>query len=322
MGDLIISDYSQEQRALWDAFVARSKNGTFLFQRDYMDYHADRFPDSSLMALDESGAVHALLPATRLGDELVSHAGLTYGGFVTGERMTVARMIDLFEASLGHLREAGVTALLYKTVPHIYHRSPAEEDVYALFRYGARLYRRDVLSVIDYGGGSGWEARWRYRRRKAGKAVRAGMEIRQSDEYDRFWALLESNLERRHGIRPVHTLEEIRLLARQFPEQIQLFGAYRGNVLQAGAVIYRSSTVCHAQYSASSVEGREVRALDLVFACLIDTFRDRVRYFDFGTSNEQDGRLLNTGLVDYKERFGARAVVHDFYRLTVSGGDV
>jgi Acetyltransferase (GNAT) domain len=282
-----------------------------------MDYHGDRFPDASLVALDDQGQALALLPATRQDDEVVSHAGLTYGGFLTDERMTLESMLALFDASLDHLRRAGVTTLVYKTAPRIYHRSPAEEDLYALFLHGAELYRRDVLSVLDYAAGRDWERRWRWRMRKAGKAMRAGLEIRESDEYDRFWQLLTANLERRHGLRPVHTLEEIELLAGRFPGRIQLFGAYRGEEMEAGAVTYLSDTVCHAQYSASSEEGRVVRALDLVFAHLIDAFRDRVRYFDFGISTESDGRVLNAGLLEYKERFGARAVVHDFYRLSL-----
>ena len=35
--------YSAEEKEHWDRFVRHSKNGTFLLQRDYMDYHAERF---------------------------------------------------------------------------------------------------------------------------------------------------------------------------------------------------------------------------------------------------------------------------------------
>lgn len=319
VGSLIIKDYSEADRGRWDTFVARSNNGTFLFQRDYMDYHADRYPDASLMAIDDDdGAVRALLPANRRANDLISHEGLTYGGFVTDQRITVETMLDLFEASLRHLRGAGVRTLIYKSVPHIYHQSPAEEDLYALFIYGAELYRRDVMSVLNYGADHAWEDRWRWRMRKAGRARRAGLEVRPSDEYDRFWSLLTANLQRRHGVRPVHSVEEIELLAGRFPERIQLFGAYRGDSLEAGAITYLSETVCHAQYSASSEQAREVRALDLVFAHIIDLFRGRVRFFDFGISTERNGRSLNEGLLVYKQRFGARAVMHDFYRLTLS----
>jgi len=316
VGDLMIKGYSGEYKAKWNEFVVASKNGTFLFERDYMDYHADRFPDASLIAVDAEGAVIALLPATRRDDQLVSHAGLTYGGFVTNKRMTLELMLTLFDKSLRYLQEAGVTTLVYKPVPHIYHRSPAEEDLYALFLRGAQVYRRDVLSVLDYRAAADWKDRWRWRMRKAGKARRAGFEVRKTDDWDRFWSLLTSNLKERHGVGPVHSLEEIQTLAGRFPGQIELFGMCRGGEVDAGAVTYVTDNVCHAQYSASSERGRELRALDFVFAHIIDAFQDQVRYFDFGISNDHDG-VLNEGLLAYKQRFGARAIVQDFYRLTL-----
>lgn len=314
---LQIENYTAHHQEAWDEFVARSKNATFLFRRSYMDYHADRHPDASLVIRDEGGRLLSLLPASRKGSELISHSGLTYGGFLTDGRMTVELMLDVFKATLEHLARAGIETLVYKTIPHIYHRSPAEEDLYGLFRCEAELVRRDVLSVIDYSGDGSWAAGWRYRLRKAGKAERAGVVVRNSAEYERLWELLTINLQRRYGVRPVHSLDEIRLLAARFPEQIQMTGAYRGSEMYAGAVSYLCGNTFHVQYSASTEEGRELRALDLLYARLIESANGTFRYFDFGISNEEDGRVLNAGLIDYKQRFGARAVAHDFYRLSV-----
>jgi Acetyltransferase (GNAT) domain len=315
---VLVQPYGPEHKTVWDAFVARSKNGTFLFLRDFMEYHAHRFDEVSLVALDDEGEVCALLPATRRGDEVTSHEGLTYGGLVTDERMTAVAMLEVLSACRRHFRDAGATTLLYKTVPRIYHRMPADEDLHALFTLGAELVRRDVLSVLDYDASDAWERRLHARARKAAKATSAGIVVRRSDEYDRFWAILTANLERRHSVRPAHSLEEIELLASRFPDEVQLFGAYRGDELTAGEVVYVTDTVCHSQYSATSPEGRELRVHDLVLAHVIDAFRGRVRYFDFGISSEQNGRVINEGLLGYKEEFGARAVVHDFYRLPLA----
>jgi hypothetical protein len=318
VGTLTIQDYTERDGARWDAFVAQSKNGTFLFNRDYMEHHADRYPDASLVATDDSGTVRGLLPATRVGDELSSHAGLTYGGFVTDERMTVELMLELFQAAMRHLSAAGVSRLTYKAVPHIYHRAPAEEDLYALTVNGAELYRRDVSSVIDYQADVDWEARRRRREKKAAAARRAGIEVRETHDYAAFWEVLASNLDRRHNLQPVHSAAELEGLAGHFPDHIRLYGAYRGSELEAGAVVYISPRVCHVQYSASSVDGRKLRALDLVHAHIIDAFHTRARYYDFGISTEQEGHVLNPGLIEYKQQFGARTVVQDFYRLSIA----
>jgi hypothetical protein len=82
--------------------------------------------------------------------------------------------------------------------------------------------------------------------------------------------------------------------------------------------MFNSSQVAHVQYISTSPRGREVGALDLLFATLIERDYVNQAYFDFGISNEHDGRILNVGLVEQKEGFGARAVAHDYYEITLA----
>ena len=58
-----IVKYTVEQKNNWNDFVKNSKNTHFFFQRDYMEYHSDRFEDFSLMILDETDKLIAILPA-------------------------------------------------------------------------------------------------------------------------------------------------------------------------------------------------------------------------------------------------------------------
>lgn len=309
-----IDAYEERWKTWWDRFVASSKNATFLFFRDYMDYHRDRFTDNSLLIWDDHGRLLALLPANREGDTLVSHGGLTYGGFLTDGRMTTPLMLDLAARVLERLLKDGVKNVIYKTIPHIYHRLPAEEDRYALFRLGAQLYRTDVTTVVIPQATANPQKR---RTRGARKAHNAGVTCRQSDDFETFWAILEYNLHTVHNVRPVHTLQEMRRLQARFPDNIKLFGAFIEGEMLAGVLIYETHKVAHAQYIATSERGRAVGALDaLFFWLLLEQYREKA-YFDFGISTEQDGRLLNTGLIEFKEGFGGRAVVHDFFRLAL-----
>lgn len=309
-----IRRYTAGDREAWNRFVAESKNGTFLFDRNYMDYHSDRFADFSLLITDTTDRLVGLLPANRLEDRLVSHGGLTYGGIVSDRHMTTTAMIDLFAELRRYLAGVGLRWLDYKTIPAIYHRLPAEEDRYALFLNGATLARRDVLSVIEAGSPADLQER---RLRGIRKAEKAAVAIEPSAEYEEFWQVLADNLQSAHDRRPVHSVEEITLLNRRFPENIQLFLAKRDGAVLGGTVIYLSGRTAHAQYIASSAEGREVGALDLLFRHLIERF-NQIRYFDFGISNEGDGRQFNRGLLDFKEGFGARAIMHDHYCLDLS----
>jgi hypothetical protein len=307
-----ITRYDSGCKEEWDRFVRASKNGTFILLRDYMDYHRDRFMDHSLMIRDQSGRLLALFPANEDGITLVSHGGLTYGGVVSDFSMTTPTMLELFAVLLEYFKRSGKARVLYKSIPHVYHVAPAEEDRYALFRYGARLYRRDVLSVVSNSAKlplRGMRERW------AAKARKRGLCVVASEDFAAFWPLLEENLSRKYNVRPVHTREEICLLHTRFPESIRLHLCVENGEALAGAVIFDTPQVAHAQYISVGSRGRTVGALDLLFVELIQGTYSSRPYFDFGSSCTDDGRTLNIGLVEQKEGFGARASVQDFYEL-------
>ena len=307
--------YEFTDQARWDAFVAESKNATFLFYRNYMEYHADRFLDHSLIVLDGNGRIEALLPANRETNQLISHGGLTYGGFILDQTMTASKMLEIFDAVCNYIRSKDMNHWIYKPVPHIYHTIPAEDDLYALYRQGARVYRRDVLTIVDCRELLAYQGR---RRRSIRKAQKAGIECRETVDYDQFWQILVGNLQKRYNLNPVHSVEEIKLLAGRFPNEIRLYGAYQGDLMLAGAVAYLSRNVCHIQYNAASEDGKQFGALDVIMDDLVERYKSSKRYFDFGVSTEDNGQYLNPGLVDYKEGFGGRTVVHDLYELDLS----
>lgn len=311
---ITIEHYTPAARAAWDEFVMTSKNGTFLLLRGYMDYHADRFVDCSLMIRSGDELV-ALLPAHREGDTVASHMGLTYGGFIVTARMTTPLMLLLFDVVRTHLAKQGAKTLIYKTIPHIYHRLPAEEDRYALFRHDAEVYRRDLLSTIDMARRPPPQTR---RLRGAAKALKAGVTIAEDQDWSGFWALLEQHLQSRYNVRPVHNLAEIRHLHMNFSDNIRLFTARdpHGNLL-SGVVIYETHEVAHLQYAAGTPEGFALGCLDRLFFHLLEDVFAKKRWFDFGNSTEHGGRYLNDGLIEQKEGFGGRAVVHDYFRLSL-----
>jgi hypothetical protein len=314
---LQVRSYTQDDRVLWDAFNAGSKNGTFLFRRGYMEYHADRFADASAIVSDADGRTVALFPANRTGDRIVSHGGLSYGGMIIDEAMTTSRSLDVLRAWLDFWRAREVNEVIYKTVPPIYHRLPADEDRYALFYHGAELFRREVLAVVQLDDAPALQER---RRRGAKKAANSGLVVRETSDIEAFWRVLEANLMERHQVRPVHTAAEIRQLQDCCPENIRLFAVFAGDTVRAGTLLYCAGPAVHAQYIGSDEDARSMGALDLLFTTLLQEFVGKARYFDFGNSNENEGRNLNRGLADFKEGFGARAICQDFYRLRIWPG--
>jgi hypothetical protein len=310
---LAVRRYAATDRPAWDDLVKRSRSAHFLFERGYMEYHEDRFEDHSLLVFDRERLV-ALMPANLDGTTLMSHGGLTFGGLVTTGGTSTRGMLGLFEAVTDYLRGRGVETLFYKPVPHIYHRVPAEEDLYALFRAGAQLVTREVASAIRL------DARLPYskgRRADLKVAERAGVEVRRSRDFRSFMTLQREALRERHNADPVHTAEELELLASRFPESIVLHTASVDDRMIGGVVTYETAVVAHAQYIAVNAEGRELHALDRIVDVLLGSYAGRKRWWDFGTSNVEGGRLLNESLIRNKESYGGRAVVYDQYSVNL-----
>ncbi len=303
--------YTDGDRAVWDEIVSGSRSSHFLFKRDYMEYHADRFEDASVLVLDGERGV-AALPASRDGDVVASHGGLTFGGLISGPELTARRTVEAIEAVVEQLAGAGAETLIYKAVPHIYHDVPAEEDLYAIFRQGAELVRRDCSAALRA------DRRPRYskgRRAAVGQAAKAGMRVGADEDVAGFMRLEDEALRRRHDRAPVHTPEEMALLAGRFPDNIRLFTARSEEELLAGVLVYETETVAHTQYIGGSERGYEEHALDAVIDHLLEhEYRDK-RWFDFGISTTDEGRELNAGLMRNKESYGARAVAYDTYRI-------
>ncbi len=310
---ITITRYDASMAARWDEMARLSRNGTFLHQRGYMDYHSDRFTDCSLVAMND-GKWCALLPACVDGDTLFSHRGLTYGGWLVPlKHFDATVMLQVMDAAIEWMRAQGIKHLVYKAVPHIYHRYPCEEDLYALFRHGASLVETNISTTIDLtcplpldrGNKSG-----------ANAARKAGITVGPSEDWEGYWHLLSSLLDERYDTRPVHTLDEMRLLQGRFPENISLHTATLDGELLAGVVMYLSQPVAHCQYIGASPAGKESKALTLLFEHLIAKYQQEgYRYFDFGISNENHGLYLNEGLVRQKSRLGGRGIVYNTFQI-------
>lgn len=308
-----VKTYTPQVKASWDNFVTASKNGVLLFNRDYMEYHKDRFDDHSLLFYKNECLV-GLLPANISGDVLESHGGLTFGGVISAYSMKTPLMMEIFDALIEHCQSLGLREILYKPVPHIYHSIPAEEDSYALYRANAKLFSRSVSSTILMSQ----EKRFSDNRRASlRKAKKHNLTVKESSDFEAYMRILEQNLVERHGVKPVHTVDEIKLLAGRFPNNIKLYASFKDDVMLAGIIIYESPNVAHIQYAANSAEGLKLGAQDIVEEYLInERYKDK-RYYDFGISTENQGRILNQGLIKFKEDFGASAVVYDVYQIVL-----
>lgn len=306
--------YDNSWSEKWNHFLDHSKNGSFLFKRNFMEYHADRFDDYSLLVINDQKII-AILPANIKASILYSHQGLTYGGFIIGIDIKMPIVLQAFKCVLHFLHEQGIEKLIFKNIPYIYHTYPTDEVEWALTCVKANLYRRDSTLTIQNKAPLPYQER-RLRSIKKAQKLSPILKTSETKGFDKFWQeVLEPNMLKKHNLKPVHSLTEIKLLASRFPDNIKQYNIYVGEQIMAGCTVFLNKTVAHAQYISGTDEGRSNGCLDYLFNFLIKEEYNSYLYFDFGNSNEEAGTKINFGLMDWKEGFGGRAISHDFYEI-------
>tara|TARA_R100000935_G_scaffold1847_3_gene5579 strand:- start:38882 stop:39952 length:1071 start_codon:yes stop_codon:yes gene_type:complete len=307
--------YNSAHKNVWNQFVERAKNATFLFHRNFMEYHSDRFEDASLLVFKDTKLV-GILPANREGDTVYSHKGLSYGGLVLSTKTKIEDATLAFKAILKFLEVQEVTRLQLKVLPKIYHLQPADEIDYLLFLTEATQTRVDVSATIYNERASKIQGN---RMEGVKKAEKQGLYVEAGKDFEPFWnKILIPNLQRRHNAKPVHSLEEIEMLAAKFPKNIVQFNVLKDEGIVAGATMFITDTVAHVQYISANEDKQQLGSLDFLFHQLItSTYREK-KYFDFGVSNENQGKNINKGLQYWKECFGARSIALEFYEINTA----
>lgn len=293
--------------------MAKSKNATFLFFRDFVEYHQDRFEDYSLLVYKKEVLI-AVFPANKIKDKIYSHQGLTYGGLLLNDEINFNDTLKSYQSLLEFLNNQNITEVDIKLLPKIYHTLPSDEIDYLLFKTKATLVKRDITSVIN----AKYKLEMLSSNRKRGlkKAKSQNLTVIEADDFQDFWnEILIPNLQTLHNVTPVHSLEEITQLKSKFPKHIRQFNVYKNDAVVAGATVFETKHVAHIQYISANSDKQELGSLDLLFNVLINDVFNTKKYFDFGISNENQGQHINEGLLSWKESFGARSIVHECYSV-------
>ena len=311
--------YQAQYQMLWNQFVAQAENATFLFDRNFMDYHADRFTDHSLILFADNELL-AILPANEKDDTIYSHQGLTYGGLAFRKTANFTR--EIFQVCLSSIlkyyREQEFKTLIYKEIPFFYQTSNVGKISFS--NESASLFQKDTGAVIDLQSNFHFSY---LRKRSIKKAKGNKLSIIESIENQivelkTFWEkLLVPNLRNKYSLQPTHTIEEITLLASRFPQNIKFYAVYGQNEMLAGTVVFEDRQVAHCQYIASNDLGKEIKATDLLFNFLIKEVYQNFRYFSFGISNWHGTDKINEGLLAWKQSWGAKICTHFHYKINM-----
>lgn len=302
----------------WDKLVISSFKGTFLHTRKFLSYHGSRFIDRSLLYFYKNKLIAILAAASQKNDSdiVISHPGISYGGFLLDKTIHPDLYDNIIKATIDYYKSIDVKKIIYKYVPAIYSHHPAEDDKYYLFLNNFTLSRVDISSVINLNYKLPLSSR---RKRSLKKSSMYNLSLSSSwNHISGFWSILSQNLQGRHMTTPTHTFDEINLLHEYFDDKILLMSAFDDKELVAGVLFFNNLPVFHAQYIASSANGNNISALDFLFNESIKYAESSgYKYFDFGISTTNNGKVINSGLYSFKSEFGATGISHEFFELNL-----
>ncbi len=308
-----LKNYTQDYREEWNDFLIKSRIDTFLFNRDFMDYHSDKFKDNSYLIF-RKGKLEALIPGNISNNIFYSHQGLTYGGLISSSKFQMNDFMKSFKLINEALKNIGVNTVVYKSMPFIYQQLPSQEDIYVLFTLNAEKIACNISSCIYQNNKLKFSES-----RKSGirKAISNKLTFHLSNEFDIFWKLLSENLLLSYGVLPVHNILEITNLHMKFPDNIKLYVVKHESQIIGGSVLFIMKNVVHVQYISANETGKELGALDFLFDRLINIELCHIPMFDFGQSTENLGEYLNENLIFQKEGFGGRGVTYETYKYKI-----
>lgn len=308
-----VKPYQVDLLSDWNRVLQDSINGTFMHSRNFMEYHDNRFKDVSVVIYKKALPV-GIFTANKVAEAVYSHQGLTYGGLILTDRLAMAEIFSVLKEVLRHFNKLGIKMIYIKEIPSFYGTSSLEWMPYCMFLLGAESFRTDLSFAIPLPTSSRFYSKGRQWR--INKARKYGLNINETKDFSTFWEkVLVPNLWQRHQVKPVHTLDEIHCLSAFNAPFIRQFEVWEKGEIVAGTTVFETQTTAHTQYISSTPRGRDLGALGLLIDHLVQRVFSHKAFFDFGTVNENEGKNVNRGLMEWKESFGAKPYVHQFYKL-------
>lgn len=315
MKNYSVRPYQESDYELWNTFVSAAKNATFLFHRDFMEYHKERFDDFSLLVFDKVKLV-AVLPANRVDNKVYSHQGLTYGGLVYASKLKIEKIETILDLLFDFFKSKRIEHFYLHPIPSFYLGQGNAAIDFFLMKKGAQLYRKE-MNMVAYLPQDIPISKSKLKHFRRTEVL--GLRVVEETNFQPFWEkILEPRLVEKYDAKPVHSLAEIQLLHERFPKNIKQFSAYLEDKIVAGITIFEFENGVKSQYGATSKKGEKYRALDFLFISLLDIFQKRGKlFFDMGIVNDSGEKGFHSGLLQQKEELGCTVWSQDFYKITL-----
>ncbi len=325
---IVVSIFNSSNEKEWDNFVRnKSLNGTFLHTRSFFNHNPLNIADDHSLLVYKKNQLVAVFPAVLLTDKTGkkvwnSHLRSTFGGIVILREVGIKDAIEIVDAIVEHGRKIGVGQILICNPFRIVNNALTDEIDYALWKSGFDLNYREIEVTIDLSGKYETDIKRRYEKGARSNITKAHKEVVTgfSDQYEEFWPILEENLKQKHGVKPVHTIEEFRSLMNLLHSgEIKLVTSKVGEKIVCGIVLFDfNKSVLHCQYIGARMEYQNIRPVNAAIDFIIRWGNQNYyRYLNLGKPTSDSGLVFNEGLAHFKESFGGRSTLRESMVLNI-----
>ena len=315
MKNIEVKEYTEEYHKAWDHFVRTdSRNGGIYQERDFLSYHpGGKFTDASLLFFEE-GELIAVFPAALVSDngkeKVVSHPGSSCGGLVYHYAVTTRRVLEILEQLIGHYRNKNIYAIEVRLAEPIFHSIPEGEFTYLLWHRGFTIKTQEVSTCVQLTGNRSWEKLGRKKNlTDIRKLEREGYAVKATDDAEKIYGVLETNLALKYNRKPTHTLDELKKLKEIYPGRIHFYTVEVNDAIAAITVLFDvTSKAVHTFYIAQAQEYANINVLPMLFYKTFEQYQQRnFDWYNFGISSR--GQEIKWGMLEFKERMGGRATI-------------
>jgi len=318
-----IEPYTNDQRSMWNAFVADANNGTIFHDLDFLSYHPpDRFNEHHLMFYRGEKLV-GVMPMAIVESDGQAVARSPYGGSWGGIAHSETKfhvVNEMVTQWIAYARAIGVKKCRLVTPPIVYHQQVDNHLDFALLKHGFALTDRQLTSVISLLpvsaapmkllSGSAW--------RNVRKAIKSGVRVEVSQDYQSFYEILKHTIEQKHGSPITHSYAELLRLRDLVEDRMVLYLAYFERQPVAGVLCFVANQRCLLAFYNGFLDAHQaLRPLNLVFLRVIkDALARGYHYIDLGTTSGLHTKIAY-GLFRFKESLGARGYFRDHFALAI-----
>lgn len=306
---MIIEKYKSSLEAEWDNFLSSNNSSSTLFhEMKFLSYHGKKFEDSSVIIRNENKEIVGVFPSAFLNNNIISHPGSSYGGFIFNQNLSLHEIFENIDATINFYIDNydfnKIEIVLPEKIIIQYYTDSLD---FLLHKKGFQLSDMQISTVIvlkDFKNFKNFRNRTK-RYIKSGKINDESynyMRLKTKSQKLLAYELVQENLSTNYGKQPAHSFSELIVLESLYPNKILFFGGFKNNEMKVSQIIFKiNKRTNHIFYMAKSLERDPVIDIGLLYFVVNEFENDGSKLLNFGISSR--GNEIKWNIHNYKEQF-------------------